>query len=370
MPTADELLSTDAVQALAQIFEAISPPATRWHELHLVARELSSKTLSQRARAVSAAILHDCSGYTELAAIVRDALCDARLSGWMIWPLTEAIAVAATTTSGRDGDFDDGMHLLAALTSRLSSEFAIRIFLNADFERALAIIEGWSAHDDSAVRRLATEGTRPKLPWASQVRQLVVAPGRTRPILDALYRDESEFVRRSVANHLNDVSWLQPATAVATAAEWAAAPDIHTASLIRHAMRTLIKAGDPAALELLGFTADVDRLDVRGPTLRDASVTLGGAIAFTADITNLSDDPATLAIDYVIHHRKANGSTSPITFKLTTKTLMPLQRVHVVRQHPIKPITTRRYYPGVHGLELQINGRRFGYVEFALSLPA
>jgi len=127
--------------------------------------------------------------------------------------------------------------------------------------------------------------------------------------------------------------------------------------------------GDPAALELLGFTADVDHLDVRGPTLRDASVTLGGAIAFTADITNLSDGPAILAVDYVIHHRKANGSTSPKTFKLTTKTLMPLQHIQVVRQHPIKPITTRRYYPGVHGLELQINGRRFGYVEFALSLP-
>lgn len=369
MPTADELVSTDAVLGLAQILDAASSPRTRWTAVHSAVGEFSSQTLSQRVGLVCAAILDDCPSYPELASVVRRALSDVTLTGWMIWPLTEAIAIAATT-SGDAKAFDDGLDLLAALTPRLTSEFAVRTFLNADFERALAVAETWRAHEDSAVRRLASEGTRPKLPWAKQVRPLVLAPGRTRPILDALYRDESETVRRSVANHLNDVSRLQPETAVATATAWAAAPDVETPSVIRHAMRTLVKAGDPAALRLLGFSAEADQLDVRGPVLADTAVTLGGAITFTGDITNLSDRPAVLAIDYVIHHRKANGSTSPKMFKLTTKTLAPHEHVALSRRHAIKPITTRRYYPGVHGIELQVNGQRFGYTEFVLSMPS
>lgn len=367
MPTADELLSTDAVLGLAQILDAASPPRMRWTTVESSVGEFSSQTLSQRVAVVCAALLHDGPNYPQLASIVRRALGDVNLTGWMIWPLTEAIAVAATST-GDPGDFDDGLDLLAALTPRLTSEFAIRTFLNADFERALSIAATWTAHDDGAVRRLASEGTRPKLPWAKQVRQLVVTPHRTRGILDALYRDESEIVRRSVANHLNDVSRLQPETAVATAAGWATAPDAQTPSVIRHAMRTLVKAGDPAALQLLGFTAD--QLDVRGPVLEETAIDFGGAILFTGDITNLGDRPAVLAIDYVIHHRKANGSTSPKMFKLTTKTLAPQERVSLSRRHAIREITTRRYYPGVHGIELQVNGQRFGYTEFVLSMPS
>ncbi|KAA0084477.1 DNA alkylation repair protein [Mycolicibacterium sp. P9-64] len=367
MPTADELLNADAVLGLARILDAASPARTRWTTVPSAVDEFSSQTLTQRVAVVCAAILHDSPGYPELASIVRRALIDVNLTGWMIWPLTEAIAVAATA-GGDAREFDDGMDLLAALTPRLTSEFAVRTFLNADFERALSITEIWSAHDDGAVRRLASEGTRPKLPWAKQVRSLIVTPGRTRRILDALYRDESETVRRSVANHLNDVSRLQPETAVATATGWAGAPDAQTPSVIRRAMRTLVKAGDPAALELLGFTAD--RLDVHGPVLEATAITLGGAIAFTGEITNLGDRPAVLAIDYVIHHRKANGSTTPKMFKLTTKTMAPQERIALSRRHAIKPITTRRYYPGVHGIELQVNGQRFGYAEFVLSIPS
>jgi hypothetical protein len=133
-------------------------------------------------------------------------------------------------------------------------------------------------------------------------------------------------------------------------------------------MRTLVLAGEPAALQLLGFTAD--ELDVRGPVLEETAIDFGEAITFTGDITNLGDRPAVLAIDYVIHHRKANGSTSPKMFKLTTKTLAPQEHVALSRRHAIKAITTRRYYPGVHGIELQVNGQRFGYTEFVLSMPS
>jgi hypothetical protein len=131
-----------------------------------------------------------------------------------------------------------------------------------------------------------------------------------------------------VANHLNDVSRLSARTALATAIDWSATPDMHTAGLVRHAMRTLVTAGDAAALQLLGFTADLNHHHVSGPHLTAAAVVLGDAITFYADITNAGDQAAVLADDYVVHHQKANGTTTAKTFKLTTKTVGPQERIH------------------------------------------
>jgi len=231
VPTADELINPETVRALAAILEETSATAA-WSSVHAAADELGELTLSQRARSVAAAIVDDGRSYSRLAAVTHDALADPALTGWMIWPLTEAVAAMATARADTS-EFDGSLDLLAALTPRLTSEFAIRTFLNADLDRALAAIAGWTTHDDDAVRRLASEGTRPKLPWAKQVPRLTREPSRTRPILDALYRDESDFVRRSVGNHLNDVSRLCAETARATAAAWSSAPDAHTAALIR-----------------------------------------------------------------------------------------------------------------------------------------
>jgi 3-methyladenine DNA glycosylase AlkC len=366
VPTADELINAETVHGLAAIFgDTEKSDTAAWSSVHAVADELDQLTLSQRARSVAAAIVEDGHSYPRLAATTRTALANPALAGWMIWPLTEAVAAMATARGGT-AEFDDGLNLLAALTPRLTSEFAIRTFLNADLDRALTAITDWVTHVDAAVRRLASEGTRPKLPWAKQVPRLTRDPSRTRPILDALYRDESEFVRRSVANHLNDVSRLSAEIAHATATAWSSTPDVHTAALIRHGMRTLVTAGDPVALRLLGFSADLDQLQVHGPHLAETSVSLGGDITFAADITNIGDDVAVLAIDYLIHHRKANGTTAAKTFKLTTRSLAPRERMTISKSHSFKPITTRRYYPGAHAVELQVNGRRLGYAEFQL----
>lgn len=256
---------------------------------------------------MAAAILADCPDYVELARATRAGLTSPALAGWMVWPLPDAVATAAVD-SGDARCFDDGLALLSALTPRLTSEFALRIFLNADLDRTLAVVRTWTDHGGDAVRRLASEGTRPKLPWARQVKGLITDPTLTRPILDALHLDESAFVRRSVAKHLNDVSRLNPAAAVSTAESWAKRPGPHTASTIRHAMRSLIKAGDARALALLGFTATLADLQVSGPAVDRRSISLGEAITFTANVTNTSARTATLVIDYIVHHRKANGT--------------------------------------------------------------
>lgn len=265
-----------------------------------------------------------------------------------------------------DEAFHDALALLASLTSRLSSEFAIRTLLRHDLDRALHLIRSeWVGSSDVDVRRLASEGTRPYLPWATRVPGLLRDPEATIPILNALYRDDSEYVRRSVANHLNDLSRGHADLVVATARAWLGEPDANTGPLVGRALRTLVKRGDAGALDLLGFHhAQVQVTDF---TLNRATVAVGDTLAFAATLTNTGGQVGRLSIDYVVHHRKANGGTTGKTFKLTVRTLSPGEQFTITKSHSFRVITTRRYYPGSHSIELLINGVSAGRREFQLS---
>lgn len=364
MPTADELFGAEVVSGLARRL-ASADSGRRWAAVDASASALSGLGLGERVALVRDALLADLPGsYAELAALVRLALRDDAFSGWMIWPVSEAVAARALDPAA-GGDFEDGLALLAALTPRLTSEFALRAFLNADLDRTLAVALTWTTDPDPGVRRLASEGTRPRLPWAKQVPELKRRPGATAAILAALRGDESEDVRRSVANHLNDVSRLDPALAVRTASGWLDAPTATTPALVRHAMRTLIKQGDPAALTLMGFPPP-DAIAVVGPRLDRATLGVGEELGFEVEVANGGEVPLRLAIDYVVHYRKANGSLAPKVFKLTTRTLAPGERTAIASRRSFKPISTRRFHAGGHALELQVNGVRFGRAEFEL----
>lgn len=372
MPTADELLGVDVIAAFAEVLTRAGGDPAGWTAVRDSVTGAAGLGLTQRVRLVRDALLRDLpGGHPALAAVTRDALEDPALTGWMVWPLTEAIAVTATagTDPGSGGidAFDDGLALLAALTPRLTSEFALRTFLNADVERVLPVVLGWTGDPDPAVRRLASEGTRPRLPWAAQVPAITADPALTIPILDALYTDGSDFVRRSVANHLNDVSRLDPRLALTTARRWSAAPSTTTPALVRHAMRTLVKQADPDALALVGFASAPGALRVRGPVLHEPHVVEGGELHFDLTVTNTSDTAATVAIDYVIHYRKADGRSAPKVFKLSSRRLPPGAEIAMTRRHSFQPRSTRRHHPGVHAVELQVNGERHGRCEFHLS---
>ncbi|MEU1482802.1 DNA alkylation repair protein [Streptomyces sp. NPDC005752] len=366
MPFADELISRHTVQSLTHAIRTAAPDATLT-ALHAAARQVGPLPLRQRADLLRDALLTDLPGdYATLARTVRTARDNApQFTGWLIWPVTSAVATRAVQ-EGETAAFDDAMVLLAELTGRLSSEFAIRTLLRHDLDRALGTIVGdWAGSADPDVRRLASEGTRPYLPWAVRVPQILARPGVTVPILDALYRDESAYVRRSVANHLNDLSRDYPEVVVDTARRWLDSPDGTTERLVQHGLRTLIKRGHLGALELLGFAPAV--LDVAGPRLDRDVVPLGESVQLTASIRNVGDTAARLTIDYIVHHRKANGNLTGKTFKLTTRTLAPGEQMEVMREHSFRPITTRRYYPGRHAISLQINGVESERSEFELA---
>lgn len=364
MPLADELINDETAAALAAAIRDAAPdnPLTA---VHATRAQLAPLPLRARADLLRDALLTDIPGdFDALAAVVRAALDGtAPFTGWMIWPVTTAVAERAVADGG-GAAFDDAMALLAELTGRLTAEFAIRTLLRHDLDRALTIIESWTRSADAAARRLASEGTRPYLPWAIRVQPIMAEPGITLPILDALYRDPDDVVRRSVANHLNDLSRDHHDLVVATAARWLSEPDDNTAAVVRHALRTLVKRGDPDALELLGFGSATVAVD--GPTLDWVTVPFGGHVRFSANLRNDGDEPARLAIDYAVHHRKANGGQSHKVFKLTTRTLAPGESLTVTKEHSLRPITTRRYYPGTHAVDIRVNGIASDRIEFEL----
>ncbi|GAB3073089.1 DNA alkylation repair protein [Nocardioides zeae] len=286
MPFADELIGRPAVDGLADVMRRVAPERD-WSPLELAARRLEDLGLSDRARAVGGALLEGLPSDVDAAELLLDAaLAEDDFTGWVIWPVTEA--VARLTSNSEPRRFDQGLGMLMRLTPRLSSEFALRHFLNHDLERTLDHALRWTRSPDEHVRRLASEGTRLRLPWARSVPALQADPAATTGILDALHRDTSPTVRRSVANHLNDVSRLDPALAVATARRWAADPVATTPAVVRHAMRTLVKQADPGALELLGFGTP-EGLDVTGPRLGRDRVALGEVLDFAVTVTNRTE---------------------------------------------------------------------------------
>ena len=367
MGAMDELIDSSVVGELHHALQVVAPTL----ELPALAQArhaVSEKRLRQRVDIVRDALLADLpGGFSAAHDIVSDVSAIPRFAGWVIWPVTE-FAVARALESGSTGDFDGAMALLARLTVGLTGEFAIRDLLIARPERALQTMGSWTSHDDEHVRRLASEGSRSFLPWAKRVPWLIAHPDATRGILDATYRDPADYVRRSAANHLNDLSRVDPAVATITARGWANHADINTPWVLRHGLRTLIKGADPAALALLGYTGDALRVDL--PRVSSTVVPDGGSLTFTATIINEGEAHAEVAIDYSIGFLRANGTVRPKTFKLSSRSLAPGERVVARKTHSFRTITTRTYYPGRHFVTVQANGVRSPEAEFILEKPA
>ena len=370
MPTADELIGPDvARQLVAVIGRAV--PGRPLPALRSASAALAPLALRQRSDLLADALLADLAGDGgddgELEAVVDAALADETFSGWMIWPVSEALTTSALR-SATPAAIDAALDRLAMLTPRFTGEFAIRPLLEADLDRAVPIVLAWTRHPDEHVRRLASEGTRPFLPWAKRVNAILEHAQATVAILDALYRDDSEYVRRSVANHLNDLNRRESELAVATAARWLADPDRFTDAVVRRGLRTLVKQGHPGALALLGFHPAAEVV-VTGPVLTATTVSVGESLAFALTLHNGGVDEVRVAIDYVVHHVKANGTRTPKVFKLATRTLGAGERVTFDRRHSFRPISTRRYHSGEHAIEVQVNGAASGLVSFELVAP-
>lgn len=286
---------------------------------------------------------------------------DAGIRGWGMLPLCAVVG-----QYGID-DFDASLKLLKEMTKRFSSEFDIRHFLLADQARALTILTEWVDDSCQHVRRLVSEGTRPRLPWAMQLPQIISDPTPILPLLDALKDDEEEYVRRSVANNLNDISKDHPDLVAKIAKQWMQAGNKRREKLLRHACRTLIKQGHSQTLEVFGYATP--KITLTAINIENPELLFGSSLKFSACIVSTAKKPQKLIIDYLVHHKKNNGKLSPKVFKWKTITLEASKDITIARAHSIREITTRRYYEGTHALSLRINGQDFGYEEFQLIKP-
>jgi 3-methyladenine DNA glycosylase AlkC len=283
------------------------------------------------------------------------------LRGWILWPVGEFIAREGQAQPMR------GLAALHALTQRFTAEFAIRPFIVQHPDLCFATLARWSQDPSAHVRRLVSEGSRPRLPWGMQLKTLIRDPSPTLPLLRALQDDESDYVRRSVANHLNDIAKDHPALVARWLQEHLPNAPAERRALLRHASRTLIKAGDAAVLKAWGLGGRF-----KGHATLEVAprrVTLGGAVTLTLKLQSGAARAQTLAIDYAVHHVKAHGGTSAKVFKGWQRVLPAHDEMSLSKQHPLRRITTRRYHAGRHTVAVQINGQVVAEAHFNLAVP-
>jgi 3-methyladenine DNA glycosylase AlkC len=290
---------------------------------------------------------------------------DAGLCGWPLWPVGEFVARRGIDAPQR------ALRTLHAVTQRFTAEWAIRPFIVAHPALAFATLQRWTADPSAQVRRLVSEGSRPRLPWGMRLRALVADPSPTLPLLRALQDDPSEVVRRSVANHLNDIAKDHPDLIVRWLDEHLPGAPAERRALLKHASRTLIKQGHPAVMSAWGFgrrfAGDVQF------ALAPKRVAVGEALTLAVRLDSSSARAQPLQIDYAVHHVKASGSTSPKVFKGWSLVLGANEQRALSKRHSMRAVTTRTYHPGRHEVELLVNGEvraRSGFELSSRSGPA
>ncbi len=271
------------------------------------------------------------------------------LAGWIVWPLGEFIARRGIEHP------ELALRALHALTQRLTAEWAIRPLIVAHPQLVFATLLAWTRDRSPHVRRLASEGSRPRLPWGLQLKSLIADPSPTLPILAALHDDPSPYVRRSVANHLNDIAKDHPQFVVDWVQRHLASASAERRALLSHASRALIKQGHAGMLALWGAGSAFDGRCTLKVTPR--RIAIGDHAQMVLTLRSGSASTQTLLIDYAVHHVKASGGTSAKVFKGWKLTLGGNESRTLTKQHSFKPVTTRRLNAGRHAIDVSINGR-------------
>ena len=252
-------------------------------------------------------------------------------------------------------DFETAMTAQYEVTKRFTAEFSIRAFIDRYPQKTMSILSEWALDPNVHVRRLVSEGTRPRLPWAPRLSRFVDDPSDVVGLLELLKDDPEEYVRRSVANNLNDISKDHPDLVVETAQRWWSDGSDQRRQLIRHGLRTLIKAGHLGALEVLGFGPG-SPVEVSNVRVDPGVVPVGSKVRVEVELVNPGRDPGGALVDLRVHFVKASGSTSPKVFKGGERNLEPSEVAVIRKSISLAQHSTRKHYPGIHEIEVQING--------------
>ena len=260
-------------------------------------------------------------------------------------------------------DLQTSLQAMERITQFTSCEFAIRPFLLQHQDEVMQQMLQWSRHPHPHVRRFSSEGCRPRLPWAMAIPGLKKDPALILPILENLKADESLFVRKSVANNLNDIAKDHPDIVAEVVKSWKGF-SADTDWIIRHGCRTLLKKAHPSTYTLFNLNASPD-CKVEGLKLLPQQLKIGDRLRFSFQLKT-GNEPSRLRLEYAVYYQKAAGKQSRKIFQLTEKIFSASETVLFEKEQRIQDFTTRKHYPGKHKLAIVVNGKEMAAKEFLL----
>ena len=348
-------------QSVAEIATAIAAATAGFDEAAFVAEVFDSdweaRALKQRIRHIAVVARRLVGGdYSAALGVMRKAaelLPSAGLAVWFLNDFVEEFGVE---------DPDVSLPALEQFTKIASAEFAVRPFINRYPEMMADQMLKWANDDDPLVRRLASEGFRPRLPWGMGLPAIKKDPSPVLPVLERLRNDRSETVRRSVANNLNDISKDHPDLVVATLTAWGV-DTAEAKALRKHALRTLLKKGHSGALELLGFSKDA-AVEVTEMMVVPTTAAVGEHVFVEFRVASTANRPQQVMVDYAVVFQNASGTGSRKVFKGVVKELNAGESIVLRRKVSLQQMTTRRISPGLHSAEAQVNGVVLAVAEF------
>ncbi len=309
--------------------------------------EWKSAELKARVRFIAAA-MHDC-----ISLKYEDALT-------VLIPVSERVAAGYFSIFFPDfveqfgqEHWQASMNALSEFTKTSSAEFAIRPFIVKYPDKTMKQMLKWSSHKNVHIRRLSSEGCRPRLPWGLRLNNFVVNPEPVIEILEKLKSDPELYVRKSVANNLNDISKDHPELVIELAKSWFGKSD-ETDWIVRHALRTLLKQGNKKALSIFGHH-DAKGIEVRNLKLDKKKLRIGETLAFRFEVHNTKTKSQETRIEFAVDYRKANGSASRKVFQISRTTLSS-GLTSFNRTQRFTDFTTRKHYPGDHAIHILVNG--------------
>jgi 3-methyladenine DNA glycosylase AlkC len=256
----------------------------------------------------------------------------------------------------------ESLHAIEEVTKLVSAEYAIRPFIIQNPKQAMKQMQAWSKHQNANVRRLSSEGCRPRLPWAMGIPEFKKDPTSILPILENLKDDPSEYVRRSVANNLNDIGKDHPELVLQIVKKWQG-KNADTDWIIKHGCRSLLKKGNNTALILHGFNPE-SRATIKNLLLPKKRIKIGDVLTFDFNFVNQERTPSNFRLEYSIDYITASGKISRKIFKVTENKFKPDVLIPIARKQSFKDLTTRKHFKGKHVLSILVNGKRMASSDF------
>ena len=365
----DHLFNPQKVEKIAAEIVAVYPRFNRDSFVSMTLSRFAALELKARISWIATTLKHHLPDPFDKACPIllqalpepcNPALSDNNFGDFIYAPYSEFVAQNGCTAQ----HLDLSLEALKAITTRFSAEDAIRTFINVFPDQTLARLLEWAHDAHYHVRRLASEGTRPKLPWAQKIN---IPPEKALPILDKLHADPTRFVTRSVANHLNDISKFNPELVLTTLQKWADLKHQHHKEIdymTRHALRTLIKKGHAATLGYIGIYPPT-QVTIENFRVLTPHVEAGKSLLF--EFSLVASEDVRVLVDYIVHFKNKSGGYNQKVYKLGTLSLKKGESKPIQKHHPLKAtMSTRTLYEGLHWIELQLNGQKMNRNSFYL----